>query len=43
LKLAFGEFGGTLLEGQRALPAVLEASGFRFHFPTLESALADLL
>jgi len=43
LKLALGGFGGALLAGQRALPAALEADGFRFRFPTLESALADLL
>jgi len=43
LKLALGGFGGALLEGQRALPAALEADGFKFRFPTLESALADLL
>jgi uncharacterized protein len=43
LKLAFGGFGGALLAGQRALPAALEADGFEFRFPTLESALGDLL
>jgi uncharacterized protein len=43
LKLALGGFGGALLAGQRALPAALEADGFRFRFPTLESALAELL
>ncbi len=43
LKLVLGEFGGALLAGQRALPAALEADGFRFRFPTLEAALADLV
>jgi NAD dependent epimerase/dehydratase family enzyme len=43
LKLALGGFGGVLLAGQRALPAALEADGFRFRHPTLESALGDLL
>jgi uncharacterized protein (TIGR01777 family) len=43
LKLALGGFGGALLAGQRALPAALEADGFRFLHPTLESALGDLL
>jgi hypothetical protein len=43
LKLALGGFGGALLAGQHARPAALEADGFMFRFPTLESALADLL
>jgi uncharacterized protein (TIGR01777 family) len=43
LKLALGGFGGALLAGQRALPAALEEDGFRFRYPTLETALADLL
>lgn len=43
LKLVFGEFGGALLAGQHALPAALQADGFQFQFPTLESALADLV
>jgi uncharacterized protein (TIGR01777 family) len=43
LKLALGGFGGALLAGQRALPAALQEDGFRFRYPTLESALADLL
>lgn len=32
-----------LVEGQRVLPAALEASGFRFRYPTLESALRAIL
>ncbi len=43
LKLALGEFSSALLAGQRALPAALEADGFQFRYPTLESALADLI
>lgn len=43
LKLALGGFGSALLAGQRALPAALEADGFRFRHPSLESALAELL
>ncbi len=43
LKLALGGFGGALLAGQRALPAALEADGFRFRHPTLEAALGDLV
>jgi uncharacterized protein (TIGR01777 family) len=43
LKLALGDFGGVLLAGQHARPAALEADGFKFRFPTLESALVDLV
>lgn len=43
LKLVLGEFGGILVTGQRALPEALLESGFEFQFPTLESALADLI
>ncbi len=43
LKLALGGFGGALLASQHARPAALEADGFKFRFPTLESALADLV
>ncbi len=43
LKLILGGFGGALLTGQHALPAALVADGFEFRFPTLESALEDLL
>ncbi|MFD0893343.1 TIGR01777 family oxidoreductase [Luteolibacter ambystomatis] len=43
LKLALGEFAEAMLGGQRAVPAGLDHSGFRFRFPTLEEALVDLL
>lgn len=43
LKLMFGEMASVLLEGQRVVPARLEALGFRFTFPAIEPALADLL
>jgi len=43
LKLALGEFSTALLGGQHALPVALERDGFNFRFPTLESALADLV
>lgn len=43
LKLALGGFGGALLASQHARPAALEADGFKFRFPTLESALAELV
>jgi uncharacterized protein (TIGR01777 family) len=43
LKLVLGGFGGALLAGQRALPVALEKDGFTFRYPTLESALAELI
>lgn len=43
LKLALGGFGDALLASQHAQPKALEADGFKFRFPTLESALADLV
>ncbi|HEX2164476.1 MAG TPA: TIGR01777 family oxidoreductase [Thermoanaerobaculia bacterium] len=41
-RLALGEMSVTVLASVRAVPARLAALGFRFRFPTLESALADL-
>jgi uncharacterized protein (TIGR01777 family) len=43
LKLALGGFAGAVLASQRVIPAALGENGFRFQYPTLESALADLL
>jgi uncharacterized protein (TIGR01777 family) len=43
LRLALGGFGAELLAGQHARPAALEADHFTFRFPTLESALDDLI
>lgn len=43
LKLVLDGFGGALLQSQRAVPQALLTSGFRFRFPSLESALDDLL
>ncbi len=42
-KLAFGEASTVLLEGQRVIPARLQETGFTFTFPTVESALEDLI
>lgn len=44
LRLLFGEMAdAALLASQRALPARLTASGYRFRLPTLEPALRHLL
>ena len=41
LRVVIGEFAGEgLLAGQRAIPAALERSGFRFHHNTIGEALA---
>ncbi len=42
VRLALGEFGTVLLEGQRVAPAKLLADGFEFRFPSVEQALADI-
>ena len=42
LKLALGEMSSLLLTGQYAIPNALLASGFKFLYPTLEPALADI-
>ena len=43
VRLALGEFGSVLLEGQRVIPRVLQEAGFAFEHPQLEEALRDLL
>lgn len=44
VRLAFGEMGESLLlSGQRVKPAVLEKRGFKFAWPSLESALRHIL
>lgn len=43
LKLILGDFSSALLGSQRAVPAGLLIDGFEFKFPTLESALIDLV
>ena len=42
LRAVFGEMSTLLLEGQKVLPARLEAENFYFKFPNLESALSDI-
>jgi hypothetical protein len=43
LRLALGEFAGVLLGSQRALPGKLEAHGFRFHYPDIQSAVTAVV
>ena len=43
LKLAFGEMSEVLLASQRVAPKVAEASGYRFQFTDVATALADVL
>jgi uncharacterized protein (TIGR01777 family) len=41
LRLLFGDGAEPLVTGQRAVPAKLEALGFKFRYPTLDEALAE--
>lgn len=41
LKLALGEMAHLLLTGQKAIPEKLVNSGYQFHYPELEAALAE--
>jgi hypothetical protein len=43
LRLVLGEMSTVVLDGQRAVPAKLRDQDFTFRFPTLETALRDLL
>jgi uncharacterized protein len=43
MKLMLGKKSSLVLEGQRVIPEVLMKSDFEFEFPSLESALVDLL
>jgi len=43
IRMIMGELGEALLSGQRSVPEKLNASGFRFRFPDIESALSDIL
>ena len=42
LRLMLGEFSSALLASQRVIPEKLDADGFTFRFPTLETALVNL-
>ena len=43
LRLGLGEMAEVLLDGQRAVPRKALEGGYRFRFPELPAALADLL
>ena len=43
MKCVLGKKSALVLEGQQVMPEVLRNNGFKFLFPTLESALEDLL
>jgi uncharacterized protein (TIGR01777 family) len=43
IKLVFGEMSEIILSGQKVYPLAAEAAGFKFRYPELASALADLL
>jgi len=43
LKLIFGEMADLLLFGQNVKPTKLKNSGFRFTYPSIDSALKNLL
>lgn len=43
LKLLFGEMSSVLLDSQRALPKAAKDAGFRFQYPDLPAALAQIL
>jgi len=43
LKLALGEMSEVVLASQRVLPTVAKSAGFRFQYPDLQGALANVL
>jgi len=43
VKLVLGEFGSTMIKGQRVYPAKLMKSGFIFDYPTLDASLKSEL
>ena len=43
IRMILGELGEALLASQRSVPEKLSASGFRFQFPDIESALSSII
>ena len=43
LRMILGEMASVILEGQRALPEKLLSAGFTFTYPTIETALTEIL
>ena len=43
LRLAFGDLAGVLLASQRVMPVAAQRTGYHFHYPTLEGAIAASL
>ena len=43
MKTVLGEFGNSLLLGQKVVPKALQENGFVFHYPKLEDALEEIL
>lgn len=43
LQIMLGEMSEIVLQGQKALPLALKEHGYSFEYPTVESALANLL
>lgn len=43
MRLVLGEFGRSLLQGQKAMPRALTESGYLFSYPALEQALKEII
>ena len=43
MKTVLGDFGKSLLTGQKAVPKALQQNGFAFQYPRLDEALEEIL
>ena len=43
MKTVIGEFGESLLKGQKTIPEALESKGYIFTYPELRPALQEIL